>query len=113
MQVKKRKNRAQAAKEKPSSSAKSAQKGSKLPPKCLKENERKSRGKGERRKNQPKAGKAQLHREVGTTEPASKTGLGLGTKLKKKHIGKAIQEKSNLIESVTAQELQIAGTSPR
>lgn len=104
---------AQAAKEKSSSSAKSAGKGSKLPAKCPKENERKSRGKEERRKNQPNDDKAQPCREVETKVAASNTGLGPGNKVKKKHMGKAIQEKSTLIESVTAQELQIAGIFPR
>lgn len=114
-QVKKRKpsTRTQAAKEKPSSSAKPARKGSQLPAKCPREDERKSRGKEERRKIQTKDDKAQPYREVETNVPASKSGLSPGTKVKKKHIGKAIQEKSNLIESVTAQELQIAGISPR
>lgn len=105
--------RAQAAKEKPSSSAKLARKESKLPAKCPREDERKSRGKEERRKNQTKDDKAQPYREVETNVPTSKTSLSPGTKIKKKHIGKAIQENSNLIESVTAQELQIAGISPR
>lgn len=112
-QAKKRKpsTRAQAVKEKPSSSAKPARKGSKLPAKCPREDERKSRGKEERRKNQTKDVKARPYREVETN--VSKTGLSPGTKVKKKHIGEAIQEKSNLIESVTAQELQIAGIFPR
>lgn len=115
VQAKKRKSssEAQAAKEKPSSSAKSARKESKLPAKCPKEIERKSQGKEERRKNQSKDDKAQLYREAETNVPASATGLGPGSKVKKKHIGKAIPEKSNLIESVTAQELQIAGIFPR
>lgn len=92
---------------------KSARKESKLLAKCPKENERKSRGKEERRKNEPKDDKAQPHSEVEINVPASKTGLSPGTKVKKKHMGKAIQEKSTLIESVTAQELQIAGILPR
>lgn len=105
--------RAQAAKEKPSSSAKPARKESKLPAKCPREDERKSREKKERRNNQTKDDKAQPYREVEPNVPASKTGLSPGAKVKKKHIGKAIEEKSNLIESVTAQELQIAGIFPR
>lgn len=115
VQAKKKKlsARAQAAKEKPSSSAKPARKESKLSAKCPREHERKSRGKEERRKNLTKDERAQQNREVETNVPASKTGLSPGTKIKKKHTGKAIQEKSNLIESVTAQELQIAGISPR
>lgn len=97
-QAKKRKfsARARAAKEKPSSSAKPARKEPKLPAK----------------KNQTKDDKAQSCREVESNIPASKTGLNPGTKVKKKNIGKAIEDKSSLIESVTAQELEIAGISP-
>lgn len=97
-QAKKRKlsARARAAKEKPSGSAKPARKEPKLSAK----------------KNQTKDDKAQPCREVESNVPASKTGLNPGTKVKTKHIGKAIGEKSSLIESVTAQELQITGISP-
>lgn len=114
-QAKKRKsaNKAQAAKEKSSSSAKSARKRSTLPIMCLKENEIKSQGKKERGKNRPKEDKAQLFREVEKNVSASKIGPGIGTKVKKKHMGNALEEKSGLIESVTAQELQIAGIFSR
>lgn len=107
--------RARATKEKPSSSAKPPRKEPKLPAKRPREDEKKSRGKQERerRKNQSKDDKAQPCGEVESNVPTSKIGLNSGTKVKKKHIGKAIEEKLSLIESVTAQELQIAGIFPR
>lgn len=99
----------QTAKEKSSSSAKSARKISTLPVEFLEENEKKSHGKKERGKNKAKEDKVQPSREVETNISALKTGPGPGTKVKKKHMGNAVEEKSSLIESVTAQDLQIAG----
>lgn len=104
-QAKKKKSasRAHTAKEKSSSSAKSTRKISIVPVKCLKSHGKKGG------KNQPKEDKVQPSREVKKNVSASKTGPGPGAKVKKKHMGNAVEEKSSLIESVTAQELQIAG----
>lgn len=99
----------QTATEKSSSSVKSARKISTLAVKCLKENKRKSHVKKGRSKIQAKEDKGPPSTEVETNVYISKTSTGPGTKVKKKRMGNAVEEKSSLIESVTAQELQIAG----